>query len=83
METNTIYCSNKRKREKHLNRLEKCHADQWQRGLRQELSSLSRTLGSCVRIPLKAWMFVLSCVYVEVLLQADPPSKEPYRLCMN
>jgi hypothetical protein len=31
---------------------------QWQRGLRHELSSLARTLGSWVRIPLKAWMSV-------------------------
>jgi hypothetical protein len=31
------------------------------RGLRHESSSLARTLGSWVRIPLKAWMFV--CVY--------------------
>jgi hypothetical protein len=45
---------------------------QWPRGLRQELSSLPRTLGSWVRIPLKAWMsmcvysvFVLFCVHVE------------------
>jgi hypothetical protein len=38
---------------------------QWPRGLRHELSSLARTLGSGVRIPLKAWMsvFVYS-VYV-------------------
>jgi hypothetical protein len=42
---------------------------QWPCGLRLELSSLARTLGSCVRIPLKVWMyvcvlsvFVLSCV---------------------
>jgi hypothetical protein len=42
---------------------------QWQRNLKHELSSLARTLGSWVRIPLKAWMsvcvysvFVLSCV---------------------
>jgi hypothetical protein len=31
------------------------------RGLRHELSSLARTLGSWVRIPLEAWMSV--CVY--------------------
>jgi hypothetical protein len=40
---------------------------QWPLGLRHELSSLSRTLGSWVRIPLKAWMSVLCaffCVYV-------------------
>jgi hypothetical protein len=42
---------------------------QWSRGLRHELSSLARTLGSWVRIPLKAsmsvyvyTMFVLLCV---------------------
>jgi hypothetical protein len=29
---------------------------QWPRGLRHELSSLARILGSWVRIPLKAWM---------------------------
>jgi hypothetical protein len=34
---------------------------QWPRGLTHELSSLARTLGSCVQIPLKAWMSV--CVY--------------------
>jgi hypothetical protein len=31
------------------------------RVLRREMSSLARTLGSCVRFPLKAWMFI--CVY--------------------
>jgi hypothetical protein len=37
---------------------------QWPRGLRHELSSLARTLGSCVRIPLKAWMSVyIYCVF--------------------
>jgi hypothetical protein len=30
----------------------------WPRGLRHEMSSLARTLGSWVLIPLKAWMFV-------------------------
>jgi hypothetical protein len=34
---------------------------QWPRSLRYELSSPARTLGSWVRIPLKAWLFV--CVY--------------------
>jgi hypothetical protein len=34
---------------------------QWPRGLRQEQSSLARTLGSWVRIPLEAWLSV--CVY--------------------
>jgi hypothetical protein len=54
------------------------------------LSSLAQTLGSCVRIPLEAWMFVslfsvfvLSCVQVADLRQADPPSKEFYRLCIG
>jgi hypothetical protein len=37
-----------------------CRA-QWPSGLRHELSSPSCTLGSWVRIPLKAWMSV--CVY--------------------
>jgi hypothetical protein len=39
----------------------------WPRGLRHELSSLARTLGSCIRVPLKAWMSVcvrLFCVCV-------------------
>jgi hypothetical protein len=42
---------------------------QWPRGLRHQLSSLARTLGSWGRIPFKAWMsvwvysmFVLFCV---------------------
>jgi hypothetical protein len=34
---------------------------QWPRGLKHEPSLLGRTLGSWVRIPLKAWMSV--CVY--------------------
>jgi hypothetical protein len=53
------------------------------RRLRQELSSLARTLGSWVGIPLEAWMsvcvysvFVLFCVYVAALRRADPLSKE-------
>jgi hypothetical protein len=42
---------------------------EWPRGLRHEPSSLARTLGSWVRIPLEAWMpvyiysvFVLFCM---------------------
>jgi hypothetical protein len=36
---------------------------QWPRGLRHELSSLARTLGSWVRFPLKSWMSVL-CAFI-------------------
>jgi hypothetical protein len=36
---------------------------QWPRGLRHELSSLARMLGSWVRIPLIAWMSVL-CAFI-------------------
>jgi hypothetical protein len=62
------------------------------RGLRHELSSLSRPLGSWVQIQLKVWMFVcvysvfvLLCVQVEALRRADPtlPSKESYQLCIG
>jgi DNA-binding transcriptional regulator of glucitol operon len=31
---------------------------QWSRDLRHEMSAFARTLGSLVRIPLKAWMCV-------------------------
>jgi hypothetical protein len=48
------------------------------------MSSLARTLGSWVRIPLKAWMsvsvysvFLLSCVLVAALRRADPSFKSP------
>jgi hypothetical protein len=41
--------------------LDVTYRSQWARGLRHELSSLARTLGSWVRIPLEAWMSV--CVY--------------------
>jgi hypothetical protein len=45
---------------------------QWPRGLRHELSSLDRTLGSWVSVPLTAWMFRvcmrLFCVYVVLCL---------------
>jgi hypothetical protein len=57
---------------------------QWPCGLSHELSSLVRTLGSWVGIPLKAGMFVcvysvflLSCVQVVAFRLADPPSKSP------
>jgi hypothetical protein len=39
---------------------------QWQRGLRHELSSPPRTLGSWVRIPFEAWMSV--CVYSDFVI---------------
>jgi hypothetical protein len=64
----------------------------WPRGLRHELSSLTRKLGSWVRIPLKAWLSVLVCVYsvfvlfcmqVEALRRADPPSTKTYQLCIG
>jgi hypothetical protein len=62
---------------------------QWPRGLRHELSLLSRMLGFWVRIPLKAWtsvcvysVFVLFFVWAAALRRADPPSKESYRLCI-
>jgi hypothetical protein len=46
--------------QKHLYRLSLARSrSQWQRSLRDELSSLARTLGSWVRIPLEAWMSVL------------------------
>jgi hypothetical protein len=68
--------------------LDKLCRPQLPRGLRHGLSSLARTLGSWVRIPLKEWMcvrvysvFVLFCVYVAALQWADPPAKESYRLC--
>jgi hypothetical protein len=34
---------------------------QWPRGQKHEMSSPAQTLGSWIRIPLEAWMFV--CVY--------------------
>jgi hypothetical protein len=62
----------------------------WPRSLGLELSSLARTLGSWVRIPLKAWMsvgvysvFVLFCVRVAAMRRADHPSKESCRLCIG
>jgi hypothetical protein len=54
----------------------------WPRSLRNEPSSPARTLGSWVRIPLKAWMSV--CVYSAcvVLRRADPRTRSPtvYRI---
>jgi hypothetical protein len=37
-------------------------ADQWLRGLRHELFSSARTLGSWVRIPLETWMSVYAFI---------------------
>jgi hypothetical protein len=66
------------------------HRSQWPRGLRHELSSLARTLGSLDRIPLEIWIFIcvysvfmLSCVRVSALQRAHPPSKESYLLCLG
>jgi hypothetical protein len=58
---------------------------QWPRGVRHQLSSLARTLGSWVRIPLEAWMSV--CVYSVFVLgsglrRADHSSKESYRMSL-
>jgi hypothetical protein len=39
-------------------RLYQLRRSQWPHGLRHEMSSSSRTLGSWARIPLKAWMSV-------------------------
>jgi hypothetical protein len=54
----------------------------WPRRRRHEMSSLSRTLGSWVRIPLSVCA-LLSCVFVILvaLRRADHSSKESYRLC--
>jgi hypothetical protein len=52
---------------------------QWPRGLRHEISSPARTLGSWIRIPLEACMSVCVCVVlcvVAALRRADPPSEE-------
>jgi hypothetical protein len=43
--------------------IEKACRSQYPLGLRHELSSLARTLGSWVRIPLKEWMSVL-CAFI-------------------
>jgi hypothetical protein len=43
---------------------------EWPRGLRHELSPPAQTLGSWVRIPLKAWIFV--CVYSVFVLSCLP-----------
>jgi hypothetical protein len=45
---------------------------QWPRVLRHELSSLARTLGSWVRIPLEACMSV--CVYSVFVLGSGLPT---------
>jgi hypothetical protein len=54
---------------------------QWPRGLR-----LTRTLGSWVRIPLEAWMFVL-CAFILCVGRGFTtgwsPSKKSYRLCIG
>jgi hypothetical protein len=59
------------------------------RGLKHESPSPARTLGSWVRMVLKAWLsvcvysvFALFCGQVEALRRADLLSKESYRLCI-
>jgi hypothetical protein len=71
-----------------LTRLVKRCRAQWPHGLRHEMSSPAQTLGSSVRIPLEARMYVciysvsvLSCVQVAALRRVDLPSTESYRLC--
>jgi hypothetical protein len=85
----TVFCISLRAQDCGTSSSEPCRS-QWSRGLNHELSSLSRTLGSWVQIPLKAWMsmfvcsvFMLLCVWVVSLRWADPPSKESYRLCIG
>jgi hypothetical protein len=63
---------------------------QWSRGLRHELSSLARTLGSWILIPLKAWMscelpFCLCCSVCRqrLLRRVNPSSKKSYQLSMR
>jgi hypothetical protein len=55
---------------RNINLVLKSMADrsQWPRGLRHELSSLARKLGSWVRIPLKAWMSV--CTFILCLCRS-------------
>jgi hypothetical protein len=61
---------------------------QWPRGLKPKLSSLARTLGPWVRIPLEALMSLcFYSVFVFPVLglcrRADHSSQESYRLCKN
>jgi hypothetical protein len=63
---------------------ERRHRSRWSHDLWHELSSLARTLGSWVRIPLKAWMYGV-CAFILCLCcpvrRADHSFKESYRLC--
>jgi hypothetical protein len=52
------------------------------RGLRQELSSLARTLGSWIRIPLEAWMSVF-CVFILYYAFYAGSGLATYRLCIG
>jgi hypothetical protein len=66
----------------HISNLHNCQS-QWPRGLRHELSPLARTLGSWVRITLKAWMLNV-CVYsVFVLFCVGRSLASGYRLCIG
>jgi hypothetical protein len=75
--------------ERGMRNLDKSGRSQWPRGLRHELSSPARALGSWVRIPLKECMcdcvssvFVLSCVS-SGLAMSWPPSKDSYWLSVR
>jgi hypothetical protein len=45
---------------------------QWARGLRHELSSLARTLGSWVRIPFRSWILVCVCIGSGLTIRWSP-----------
>jgi hypothetical protein len=64
------FCENRHIILKFRSHIDNVNRSLWPRGLRHEPSSLARTLGSRIRIPIKAWMFV--CIYsVFVLLYED------------
>jgi hypothetical protein len=61
---------------------------QWLWGLRHEMSSPARILGSWVRIPLKAWMYAVFLCLCRPMKVVTPcywltPSKESYQLSLR
>jgi hypothetical protein len=63
----------------YFRRFERCVGQtQWQCGLRHELILLGRTLGSWVRIPLRAWLFSVCvvCAFLCVCVQVERPCDE-------